>query len=493
MEDVDLLIKNTRVYTMTPAHTVFAKGAIAITGTEIVAVGASDDIESRYSSQQTIDGSRCMAMPGLVDVHLHPFLNIHMPREESADEGFAYAGPSAGRSDWLIHDPSVPPMAFSLAAHQPGWPNVQELFGQLAMQDMIPPVVSYLLSMQTLLLSVRGGTTTFIEGGSGQPDSVADAAREIGIRAGVAHTVSDLGFTEGGEPPRVKDTEKELLDAEAFAQRWDGCDDGMVSGWLSLFAEPGASDELLTGLARLSRERQLPLGGHSAATYSFEDYSKAIFGKPGLTRLADLGCLDTHYLAGHMGFYDDEELDRVAAKNLYIAHCPGTACHAGKSIIRDKKIIKAMQSGIVAGLGVDSIHHGSLVDEMRRAYTGHKDAWGDDRMLPAYKVLEMATCDGAQAAHLGGKVGQLAPGLKADLILIDIDKPEYDNREPIDAFMRTGASRDVRTSIINGRIVMRDREILSVDEAAVRREFRGANLLIAKMMSGELGGDAKAF
>ena len=482
-EPVDMVVKGGRVYTMTADRMVYPDGAIAVRGSEIVAVGPTRDIEAAFKGAETVDASGRMVMPGFVDTHLHPVFSFHTHSSPHPVEGAPYAGHAEAYDETA---------AISGMSFNSGMPEFLRFLGQTNLIDKIPPMVTYALSLHSMMVAIRGGATTFIEGGGGAADGIAEAARAIGMRAGVAQSVLDMLVKPddiAAGPQRVRDTDSVLALAESAFTRWKSVDDGMVTGWYNLITDVTASDELLAGIAALAKRDDAPIASHTAATRTQEEFSKQFFGKGGVTRLADHGFFETHWLGIHMGFFDDAEIDLMAKGGAHIAHCPGTSNFEGKGILRDKKVARALLGGVPVGLGSDTIGAGVVMDQIRLAFAGHKEAFGDDRVLPPYAVLELATAEAAKCARLSGVVGALEPGLKADMILVDIDTPEYaQSVDPLGRFVITGGGRDIRTSIVNGRVVMRDREFLTVDQDAVMREMRAANALLAQFAAGAAPG-----
>ena len=485
MKSADKIVSGGRIYTMDDQQRVWSDGAIAIQGTEILAIGRTEDIVNEYQADETIDAAGKMVFPGFIDTHLHPALNIRTARVSAADAPFSYTTISGRQGAAKAFDAGAAPDALSQASHTDDLGNMHMFFGQMQMMDKIPPIVSFSLARHSLLLSLKSGVTSFVEGGGGHPDGVAEAARFVGMRGGVAFAIFDSLYDASQSTSslsKVRDTDQQLALAESCIQRWNNVDDGMLQAWCNITADVSASDELIKGVEALARREGVPITSHTAAIYSQEHYSVRYFGKTGVTRLADLGVLDHHWLGVHMGFFTDNELAIMQDKPAHIAHCPGTTSRTGKGIIRDGRIVDAMIAGVPVGLGTDTAAAGPITTEISRAFVGHKEARADNRYLPAYKVMEMATRDAAKCINREGELGVLASGYKADIVLVDIDGPDYEVAEPLEIFVSSGSARDVHTSIINGRVVMRDRVVEAFDEEETRRDYRAAIIAIATLM-----------
>jgi len=479
----DIVIHSGRVYTMDEERTVFSHGAVAIAGDSIIAVGPSEDIRAKYDSGYCIDARGQIILPGFVDTHLHPVLN---QRERPTDNGTpAYRyGSGDGYPDPSRHlDSECPPNPLSRIAHAKDGKNLDSFLQSARMLDTIPPVATYTFALHSMLCAVRGGATSFVEGGGGDVDGVAEAALTIGMRAGIGYPafdqLVDLNNPSSGLQ-RVRDVDSVLAACEEAALRWHGRGDGLLSAWLTPVIDVACSDELLAGMKDLAGKHDLPVMTHAATTLSHDAYSLHHHNKTCIRRMFEAGLMQTHWLGIHMGYFDDTDLALLSEVNANIAHCPSTSALSGKGIMVNGQLLKPMQRGVPCGIGTDTPAQGCMLREIQVAYACHKEAQGDSRVLPAYKVLEMATRDAARAAGLAGKVGELRVGMKADIITIDMDAPEYDGLDPVKALAVHAQRRDIRNSVINGRIVMCDRAFPRLDEEAVRRDLRAANALLAR-------------
>lgn len=487
MQQVDLVIRSGRLYTMNADRTVYADGAIAIQGDEIVAVGPTHTIDDVYEGKTVLNARDQAILPGLIDTHIHPVLNLRPGLGEEPADGFGFQAVAGAPEPTNPLDESVLPDALARAAHREHGANLDAFFAEAGILDIVPPVVTYSLARHSLMCAVRAGATTFIEGGGGSVEGVAEAALSIGMRAGVGYPAFDQ-LVNASSPQegmqRIRDTEAVLVACEEAAKRWHGQGEGLLSSWLVPTVDVAASDELLAGLRQLMETYDLPVMAHSATTLSHDPYSQHHYGKTCIQRMADAGLMEHHWLGIHMGFFNDGDLDLLLSKPAHIAHCPSTSAKCGKGIMANGVLLDAMRKGVNVGLGSDTPGNGNMVREMQMSVACHRDGLGDSRALPPYKALEMATRDGARAAALGGKTGELCPGMKADVITLDTSRPEYDNQETVNALLSLGHAGDVCHSIINGRIVMQDRRFPGLDEEEVRRDMRAANAVISQMMGG---------
>jgi cytosine/adenosine deaminase-related metal-dependent hydrolase len=143
----------------------------------------------------------------------------------------------------------------------------------------------------------------------------------------------------------------------------------------------------------------------------------------------------------------------------------------GKGIVSRRTIIEYLQAGVNVALGSDTAHYGTMIDEVRRAYAVHKDVWGDDRTLPAYRVLRMATLDAAECIGMQSDLGSIEMGKQADLVLLDLDQPQYVGIDPIVAIALYGESADIDSVMIRGEWVLKNRQWVAIDPAEINAKL----------------------
>jgi 5-methylthioadenosine/S-adenosylhomocysteine deaminase len=459
----DMIIKNGYLYTVNPERMIYTNGAIAISGQQIVAVGPTDTVLATHTAKETIDAQGKMVLPGLIDTHVHPALYL--------------TGSPASV------DPTVPNLLsrggfiedFTLRFITPGY-------------NMFTPEESYAAAMGAYVAMIKSGTTCFNDGGNGEAGGLARAAIDLGMRGSVTQAAGDLTVNPDLPQDRLQrfaEVDKILLKSEAVVKQWNGAADGRIRAWFNLFFAPTCSDELCVETKRLADKYGVGIGCHATAVKNEDPFSVKHHGKRSLTRFHDLGILGTNFLGIHMGWPDDQEIGWLAEQKVKVAHCPITSSICGKGIFMDQRMPKMAEAGVTIGLGTDIAQQGRMLAQMTAAYLWHKEAYRESTIMPPQQVLAMATIDAARACLWDDEIGSLEVGKKADVIIVDTTDIRWAlSHDPLGPFLLEGQGRDVETVIIDGRVVMRNRELLTVDEEKIKRELRQAATSMVKRRQG---------
>jgi 5-methylthioadenosine/S-adenosylhomocysteine deaminase len=459
----DLIIKNGYLHTVNPERTIYPNGAIAVTGQRIIAVGPTETVLATHSATEIIDARGKMILPGLIDTHVHPAL-------------YLTGSPASG-------DPTIPNLLsrggfiedFTLRFITPGY-------------NLLTPEESYAAALGAYVAMIKGGTTCFNDGGNGDAASLAQAAIDVGIRGIVTQATGDL--TVNPDLPqdrlqRLSEVDPLLSRNAAIVTQWQGAADGRIRVWFNLFFAPTCSDELCVETKKLADQYQVGIGCHATAVKNEDPFSVKHHGKRSLTRLHDLGVLGPNFLGIHMGWPNAQEIAWLAEQHVKVAHCPITSSLCGKGILFDLHVPKMADAGVTIGLGTDLAQQGGMVAQMTAAYLWHKEAYRESTLMPPQHVLAMATIDAARACLWDEEIGSLEVGKKADLIIVDTTDIRWAlSREPFGPFLLEGHGRDVETVIIDGRVVMRNRELLTVDEDRVQLALRQAFQSMVKRRRG---------
>jgi len=447
----DLIIKNGYVHTVNPERAVYPNGAVAITGQRIVAVGPTDTVLATHTAQETLDARGKMILPGLIDTHVHPALYL--------------TGSPASV------DPTVPNLLsrggfiedFTLRFITPGY-------------NMFTPEESYAAAMGAYVAMIKSGTTCFNDGGNGDAGGLAQAAIDIGIRGIVTQATGDLTVNPDLPQDRLRrfaDVDLLLSRNEAVVKRWQGTAEGRIRAWFNLFFAPTCSDELCVETKKMADRYEVGIGCHATAVKNEDPFSVKHHGKRSLTRFHELGVFGPNFLGVHMGWPDDQEIRWLAEQRVKVAHCPITSSICGKGIFMDQRMPKMADAGVTIGLGTDIAQQGGMLAQMTAAYLWHKEAYRESTIMPPQQVLAMATIDAAHACLWDDEIGSLEVGKKADVIIVDTTDIRWAlSRDPLGPLLLEGQGRDVETVIIDGRVVMRNRELLTVDEEKVKHELR---------------------
>jgi 5-methylthioadenosine/S-adenosylhomocysteine deaminase len=423
----DVLLTNARVLTMDAAYRMHAPGAVAIAGPDILEVG---DIESRYDARETIDCRGRVVMPGLINAHTHAPMTL-----------------LRGLADDLRLDVWL--MGYMMPVEREFVrPDFVALGTKLACAEMI-----------------RSGTTCFADMYYFE-ESVAEAAAAAGLRALCAQTV--LKFPS----PDATSFEDALARARDFITRWKGHE--LIVPAVAPHAPYTCTTEILRSCAELACEFDVPLHTHLAET-SFElEQSRREHGMPVIPWVKKQRLFDARVLAAHCVHVDDGEIRTLADAGAGIAHNPTSNLKLGSGVA---PAVKMLAAGAAVGIGTDGTASNNDLDmfeEMRLAALLAKGISGDPTALPARDAVAMATRTGARALHCDAITGSLELGKRADLIVVDLDRthnvPRF-GRDPNAVYAQlvyAAKSSDVVDVMCNGRWVMRDRQLLTLDEDELR-------------------------
>lgn len=452
VDSVPLVVDGCAVATVDAAGTEYGSGYVVVRGNRIDAVGAgaAPDLGARV---RRIDGTGCLLTPGLVNTHHHLYQWI--TRGLAADHTLF---------EWLT-------------TLYPIWAGIDE--------DAVRVAASGGLAA----LARTGCTTTtdhhyvFPHAGGDLLGAEIAAAAEIGLRFHPCRGSMDLGQSRGGLPPdRVVESLDAILSASADAiARWhDPASDAMVRIALAPCSPFSVTPDLLRESATLARESGVRLHTHLAETVDEEDYCRQHFGCTPAQYMEQLGWLGPDVWYAHGIYLDDAAITSIARSRTAIAHCPTSNARIGAGIARTADLVAA---GVPVGLGVDgaaSNEASSMLEEPRNALLFAR-ARGGPRALTTRKVLELATIGGARVLGRETELGSIEPGKLADLALWRLDTPAHAGiADPVAALI-LGSPPPLAALIVNGREVVIDDEVRTIDEAEVGRQVaRAQAALVAK-------------
>lgn len=430
-----ILIKGATVIPMTGPENIIQNGEITIDAGKIKTVGPAGTIEKGWIADKTIDATGMVALPGLINCHTHAAMTL---LRSYADD--------LPLMQWLS---------------ERIWPLEDRLTGE----DV------YWGTMLCTLEMIKSGTTTFADMYFFM-DEAAKAVRHSGIRASLSRGMNGVAPT----------AQIALEESEAFVQTWHGGADGRITTMLGPHAPFTCPPDYLEKVMALAKKLQVGIHIHLAETLQeMHDIQKA-YGKSPIAYVNDLGLLDFPVLGAHCVHVSPEDINIMQAKDVRVAHNPESNMKLASGIAPVPQMLAA---GITVGLGTDGAASNNDLDmlgEMRTAALLHKVNTMDPTTIPSYCALEMATVKGARVLGLEKETGVLQPGYKADVILIDFEQPHLYPRHDIYAHTVYAAQpADVKTVIIDGRIVMENRKVLTLDESEVLAKIRErAGKLIGK-------------
>ncbi len=424
MQDVDIVIRRGTIVTLDDACPVIPSGALAVRGDTITAMGTDADIAGRFRGREVIDATGRVVMPGLVNAHTHAAMTC-----------FRGIADDLELMEWLNR------YIFPAEAKN------------------VDPELAYWGSLLACIEMIRSGTTSFCDMYIFEEET-AKAASLAGMRCLLGEVLFDF------PSPNFKTPEEGLAYTEGLIGRWAG------HPLVRITVEPHAmytcSPDLLKKAKALADRCRVPLALHLLETRSERDGLVEKLGCSPVKFLRDEGLLDENLLAFHCVWLDAADIEMFARADAKAVHNPESNMKLASGVA---PVPDMQAAGIPVALGTDGCASNNNLDmfqEMDMAAKLHKAFRLDPTVMSAATVLKMATRDGARALGMGNETGMLRPGMKADLITVDFNQPHLTPVYHEDSHLVYCASgSDVETVVINGRIVMRDRNILTVDEGEV--------------------------
>jgi 5-methylthioadenosine/S-adenosylhomocysteine deaminase len=424
-EPADWIVTARYVVTMDAQMQLVENGAVAIRGERIAAVGPRSEIDRRFQAKGRLDRGNAVIAPGLINTHTHAAMSL---MRGIADD--------LTLQDWLEK------FIFPAEAK-----NVSPDFTRWGTR----------LGCLEMLLS---GTTTFTDMYYFE-DVVAEVAKEAGMRGVLGETI--IGFPV----PDAKTPQESLAFTEKFLQRFAG--DPLVVPAVAPHALYTNSDETLRVSRALADKYKAPLLIHVAETERERKESLDKFGASPVKKLDSLGMFSGRTLAAHCVWVDGPDMDILRDRRVGVGHCPSSNMKLASGAA---PVAEMLQRGIAVGLGPDgpagSNNDFNLFEEIDLAGKLQKLRTRDPRALPARQLMEMATILGARALGLDNEIGSLEAGKRADLITISLEAPHavplYDVYSQL-AYAVKGS--DVRDVLINGRVVVKDRQVLTLHSSDI--------------------------
>ncbi len=431
----DLLIKCMAVLTMDGEGDIIHNGEIAVRDDLIYHVGPSGSTPGDFSPERVLDYPRMVAMPGFVNCHTHAAMTLF--------RGYADDLPLM---QWL---------------NEKIWP----LEALLTKEDIYRGTLLCCAEM------IRGGTTTLADMYVDM-ERVAQAVDESGLRAVLSRGM--IGAGPGGESA--------LAESKEFVKQWHGGAGGRIAAMFGPHAPYTCPPEFLEKVVAAAEEMGVGIHIHLAET---GDEIKEIVEKYGKTPVAlmeEVGLFELPVLAAHCVHLNDSDIDILARRQVGIAHNPQSNMKLASGVA---PVTRLLQAGALVGLGTDGASSNNNVDmleEVRAAALLQKLHTGDASALPAYQALHMATAGGARALGMQEQIGRLVNGLKADIVIMDMHKPHlYPLFDIYAQIVYAAASSDVHTVIIDGRVVLENCRVLTLDEDVIMAEAqRCAELLVQR-------------
>jgi 5-methylthioadenosine/S-adenosylhomocysteine deaminase len=412
---------------MDASRRVIDNGSVAIKGGRVVAVGTSAEMDLNYSSRQVIEASGKVVIPGLINGHTHVPMTLFRGIADDLD-----------LQEWLTK------YIFPAEAK-----NVTEDFVRVG-------------TRLGLAEMIRSGTTTYCDMYYFE-DAIADETFKAGMRGVLGETVIDFPVADN------KTNAEAMAYVEKFVSRWKG--NSLIVAAIAPHAPYTVSEEHLKAARAFSDRTGAPIVIHISETKREVDDSIKEKGTSPVNYLNRFGFLNDKVIAAHMVWPTAEELGLLKRLGVGLVHNPQSNMKLASGVAPVPEMLK---QDMPVGLGTDgaaSNNDLSLWEEMDTAAKLHKLISKDPKVLTAQEAFEMATIRGARALHLEKEIGSIETGKRADLVIVDVDglnqTPFYNIYSDLVYAAKAG---DVRTVIVEGKVLMRDRRLLTLNEATIKAD-----------------------
>ena len=435
---IDLIVPGKYVVTMDPQHRVIEDGAVAVDEGVIIDIGTAAEIEARYTARETLPRDNRVVMPGLVNGHQHAAMTL---LRGIADD--------LALMDWLTN--YIFPAEVEFVD-----PEFVRIGTEVACWEMI-----------------RGGTTTFVDMYY-YPDTVAEVVERCGMRALVSATVIDQ------RSPDAEGATDSIAKGEGFIDRWQNRHP-RITPIFGPHANYTLDAEQLRKTREAAQKSGVAISIHVSESPFESQYSKDNYGKTSIEMLDEIGFFDGPTIAAHVVWPTATEIPILRDRKVGVIHNPSSNMKLASGV---SPVAEMLEAGVRVGLGTDGPASNNDLDmweEMRLAAFLQKVTRMDPEVLPAQTVLGMATIGGATAIGLGDQVGSLEAGKRADIIQVAFDDvhhvPTFD---VVSHLVYVTDEQDVASVIVDGRLLMRDGEFLTLDTDRIAAE---ANALAARIQA----------
>lgn len=418
-------------------------GAITIDGDRIISVGKTTDLLSESGPEtERIDLRGHWILPGLINTHVHTSQQLGRGLADDVD-----------LLTWL---------------RERIWPYESHL----TEED------SYTSTLLFGLEQIRSGVTCFSEAGGQHVNGMGRAVSELGLRATLARSTVDIG--DGLPPAWQQSTDEALAKQRDLFERWHGQANGRIRLWFCLRTIFNNSDELIIRTKELADQVETGIQMHVAEIPEENDFAINARGASTVRHLNQLGALGSNFLAAHTVWLDDDEVEMFAQNDVKVSHCPAAAMR----VLGFARIPEMLDAGICVTIGTDSPpcnNRSTLVDEMWLATLIHKGRLLDPTVMPVQTILTMVTRNAARALLWDDAIGSLEAGKQADLMIVDPNTPNMlPLHDPVANLVNAMQANNVESVMVDGRWLMRDRQILCVDEAAILAEAKDRAASVAR-------------
>jgi 5-methylthioadenosine/S-adenosylhomocysteine deaminase len=437
---VDLIVSGATVVTMDAARRVIEDGAVAVANGRIVAVGKRIDVLRSYTAREVVDARGRAVIPGLINGHTHIPMSLFRGLADDLD-----------LNEWLTK------YIFPAEAR-----NVTEEFvrtgTQLGLAEMI-----------------RGGTTTYCDMYYFE-DAIAEETERAGVRGLLGETVIDFPVPDNKTWPDA------MRYAERFVARWKG--DKLITAAIAPHAPYTVSEAHLKEVRSFSDRTGAPVVTHVAETRKEVEDITRDHGATPVEYLARIGFLSARDVFAHTVHLTENEINLLKQNGVGSVHNPESNMKLASGVAPVPQMLRA---GVALGLGTDGAASNNDLDmweAMDYAAKLHKLSSGDPKVVTAEEALAMATINGARALHMDADIGSLEEGKRADIVVVGLDSLHQTPRYNVYSHLvyATKAS-DVRTVVIEGRVVMRERRLLTLNESLIKQKARAIRERVTRSLA----------
>lgn len=425
-----LLLHNAGILTMDGEGHLYENGAVLIDDKTISQIGRSAELLPLADAQtEMIDLQGRWILPGLINTHVHTSQQLGRGLGDDVD-----------LLTWL---------------HERIWPY----------ESVLTEEDSFISSLLTGIELIRSGVTAFCEAGGQHVNGMGRAVTQLGLRAILCRSTMDMG--EGLPVPWQIDTGESLRRNVEDYENWHGQAEGRIRACFGLRTVFNNSDELILRTSQLARERGTLVNMHVAEIPYENEFCRQRRGLDTVSHLAALGVLGPEFLAVHCVWLSDEEINLFAQHHVKVSHNPAAAMR----VLGMPKIVEMQEAGVCVSIGTDgapSSNRMTIIDEMWLTSLLHKLRMGSPQAMPAEKILGMVTREAARGLNWESEIGSLESGKRADLVVINPNTatmlPMHD---PVANFVSSMRDHNIESVMVDGRWLMRDRRLLTVNEAEV--------------------------
>lgn len=439
-----MIFNNATIITMNPRREIITNGAIVIEGNLILEIGKSKEIVDRYPQKEMINCNGNIILPGLIDTHVH-----------TAQAMIRGCADDLRLLDWLFK-------------------RVWVLQGNYSFED------GKASAALCALEKIKSGTTSFIECMLAERygiDGVTETLIQSGMRVAIGKIVMDRPSYAKSEwqmyPGMVEDAETGINNTIAAYDRWNGSGDGRIQIWFGPRTPGGVTPGIYDQISEIAAQRNMGITIHLSEIKEDNDYAISLGFRSATEFALAHGLLGKRSVLAHFVWSDEKDWEIIRQTGTHISHNPASNSKTATGIARVQKMLDA---GVNVTMGTDGGPSNNTYDMIRdMRYVSYLGSLvnNDPISVSAETVLEMATINGAKAMGLEDQIGSLEKGKRADFIMLDIDKPHLTPVwDPVSLIVYSAHGSDVDTVVCDGKILMKNRVVKTLDERSIIDEAR---------------------